>query len=90
MMTEPVIVPTSGISEKKNAMDASRIGNFAPMIVRKIALRTPLTRASETWPMTYLPTESVIWSPRSAKRARLRRGHQLVAARLMLGSDAVK
>ncbi len=48
MITEPVIVPTSGISEKKNAIDASRIGNFAPMIVKKIALRTPFTRASDT------------------------------------------
>ena len=69
-----MIVPTRGISEKKNAIVASSTGNLAPMIVRKMALSTPFTSASDTWPITYFPTESVIWSPRSAKRERREAG----------------
>jgi hypothetical protein len=74
MMTEPVSVPTSGMSEKKNAMKARRIGNFAPMMVRKIALRMPFVRPRAAWPMTYFPTASVTWSAMSANRARLEAG----------------
>ena len=52
MIAEPVSVPTSGISEKKNAMTARTAGNGAPMIDRKIALSTPLMTPSVTCPMT--------------------------------------
>ena len=38
MMTEPVIVPTSGTSENRNARKASTAGNGAWMIDRKMKL----------------------------------------------------
>ncbi len=52
MIVEPVSVPTSGISEKKNATTASTAGNGALMIDRKTALSTPLIRPRETCPIT--------------------------------------
>ena len=37
MMIEPVIGPTSGMSEDRNATNANSAGSGAPMMVRKIA-----------------------------------------------------
>ena len=53
MITEPVIVPTSGTSENRNAMKASRaVYSIGPMIkpstVKKMKVRIPLVRPSST------------------------------------------
>ena len=53
--------------------------------MRKMKLSTPLTRASETWPMTYLPTESVICSREVGEAGALRGGHELVDGALDAG-----
>jgi hypothetical protein len=74
MITDPVSVPTSGMSESTNARKASTAGNGARIDDRKMKLRMPLIAASDACPITYRPTDSVICSVRSAKRARREAG----------------
>ena len=57
MTTEPVMVPTSGMSENRKAMNASSaeysIGPMKnPSTVRKMNVNTPFARPSNTWPTT--------------------------------------
>jgi hypothetical protein len=80
MITDPVIVPTSGIRENRNAMNASSAGNGAPMIERKMKLSTPLHAARAACPTTYRPTAVVIWSLKSANRSRFDAGKLIHAA----------